>query len=173
MHSFAAGLLLVYKLYFCVMFTLNWACAKSVLGMCRHNWPCLWQIWWMTMTIWYVFGWLKLRLNSGFVLKLRHRLDRVTHFCELDSTLYSQTCIPALNSSCVGMQVCVSTLLYFFFLRDLRKYEVTWKNLGQFYHAIHFVCKKQLEFKRFSVTRSPHHIDLYCLVNLLNTIIRT
>ena len=79
MHSFAAGLLLVYKLYFCVMFTLNWACAKSVLGMCRHNWPCLWQIWWMTMTIWYVFGWLKLRLNSGFVLKLRHRLDRVTH----------------------------------------------------------------------------------------------
>ena len=80
MHSFAAGLLLVYKLCFCVMFTLNWACAKSVLGMCRHNWPCLWQIWWMTMTIWYVFGWLKLRLNSGFVLKLRHRLDAVTHF---------------------------------------------------------------------------------------------
>ena len=79
MHSFAAGLLFVYKLCFCVMFTLNWACAKSVLGTCRHNWPCLWQIWWMTMTIWYVFGWLKLRLNSGFVLKLRHRLDAVTH----------------------------------------------------------------------------------------------
>ena len=23
------------------MFTLNWACANSVLGMCRDNWPCL------------------------------------------------------------------------------------------------------------------------------------
>ena len=23
------------------LFTLNWACANSVLGMCRHNWPCL------------------------------------------------------------------------------------------------------------------------------------
>ena len=36
--------------YNATMFTLNWACANSVLGMCRHNWPSLWQLWWITMT---------------------------------------------------------------------------------------------------------------------------
>ena len=32
---------------------LNWACANSVLGICRnnlHNLPCLWQFWLITMT---------------------------------------------------------------------------------------------------------------------------
>ena len=35
------------------LFTLNWACANSVLGMCRnnlHNLPCFWQFWLITMT---------------------------------------------------------------------------------------------------------------------------
>ena len=33
-------------------------------------------------TILWLNLWLKLWLNSGFVLKLRHRLGRVTHLCE-------------------------------------------------------------------------------------------
>ena len=35
------------------LFTLNWACANSLLGMCRnnlHNLPCFWQFWLITMT---------------------------------------------------------------------------------------------------------------------------
>ena len=35
------------------LFTLNWACANSVLGMCRnnlHNLLCFWQFWLITMT---------------------------------------------------------------------------------------------------------------------------
>ena len=36
MYFVAAGFV-----YNATMFTLNWACANSVLGMCRHNWPCL------------------------------------------------------------------------------------------------------------------------------------
>ena len=68
LQFFAVGLLLAYKLYIfllldyfhprndgfvynATMFTLNWACANSVLGMCRHNWPSLWQLWWITMKL--------------------------------------------------------------------------------------------------------------------------
>ena len=39
--------------YVQTLFTLNWACANSVLGMCRnnlHNLPCFWQFWLITMT---------------------------------------------------------------------------------------------------------------------------
>ena len=39
--------------YNATMFTLYWACANSVLGMCRnnlHNLPCFWQFWLITMT---------------------------------------------------------------------------------------------------------------------------
>ena len=32
------------------LFTLNWACANSVLGMCRNNLHNFWQFWLITMT---------------------------------------------------------------------------------------------------------------------------